>query len=190
MKRTPILGMLKSYETADSPEKQMLRDTIGFIEKHPDCFERSLQEGHITASAWIINPVGTHVLLIHHVKLDKWLQPGGHCDGDVDVLNVAMKEANEETGLVVKPVHPAIFDIDNHQIPPRQDIPGHIHYDIRFLLTAEMGKDELPGNSEVNSIRWIRLEDVHRYNSADSITRMVRKLSFLPGPDRRDIAIE
>ncbi len=190
MKRTPVLGMLKSYETADGPEKQMLRDIIGFIERHPDCFERSLQEGHITASAWIINPAGTHVLLIHHVKLDKWLQPGGHCDGDADVLNVAMKEANEETGLVVKPLHPAIFDIDNHPIPPRKGIPGHIHYDIRFLLTAEMGEDELPGNNEVNAIRWIKLEDVHRYNSEDSIMRMVRKLSLLPGFDRRDITIE
>ncbi len=163
----------------------MLRDTIEFIENHPDCFERTLQDGHVTGSAWIINPGRTHVLLIHHVKLNKWLQTAtGHCDGDADVLNVAMKEVLEETGLSVRPVRTAIFDIDNHPIPPRGNIPGHIHYDIRFLVTAEKDAEEMPGNHEVNSIRWIKLEEVYQYNNEDSIMRMVGKRSLLPRPDQ------
>ena len=101
--------------------------------------------------------------------------PGGHCDGDADVLRVAIKEACEETGLRVKPLGTAIFDVDNHPIPEKHDIPGHIHYDIRFLLTAEKDAEELPGNSEVNAIRWIKLEEVHKYNNEESVMRMVRK---------------
>jgi 8-oxo-dGTP pyrophosphatase MutT (NUDIX family) len=175
MKKQPIMGLLEAYITPDPAEKRMLDAMIGFIKSHEDCFERSQVEGHITASAWIVNPARTHVLLIHHVKLDKWLQPGGHCDGDTDVLGVAMKEVFEETGLSVEPSGTAIFDVDNHLVPQRLDIPGHIHYDVRFLVTAEKEKEELPGNSEVNSIRWIKLEDVHRYNNEDSIIRMVKK---------------
>jgi 8-oxo-dGTP pyrophosphatase MutT (NUDIX family) len=175
MKRKPILALLASHDAMDPTEKRMLADMIGFIEAHEDCFERSLAEGHVTASAWIVNPGRTHVLLIHHVKLDKWLQPGGHCDGDADVLGVAGKEAFEETGLTVKPIGIGIFDVDNHFIPSRRDIPGHIHYDVRFQVEAEKEAEELPGNNEVNSIRWIKLEDVHRYNNEDSITRMVKK---------------
>ncbi len=183
MKRTPILGLLAAYDTADAAEKMMLDAMTGFIEKHPDCFDRSLLEGHVTGSAWIVNPCGTHVLLIHHVKLNKWLQPGGHCDGDPDVLAVAIRETLEETGLTAQPVRTAIFDVDNHLIPQRRDIPEHIHYDIRFLVMAEKGVEELPGNNEVNSICWIKLEDVHRYNSEDSIMRMVRK-TLDATPDR------
>lgn len=175
MKRTAILDLLASHQPADEAEKKMLGTMIAFITEHAGCFHRSLQEGHVTGSAWIVNPDRTHVLLIHHVKLDKWLQPGGHCDGDEDVLRVAVKEVLEETGLTVKPVHTAIFDVDNHLIPQKRDVPAHVHYDIRFLVTVEKGAESLPGNSEVNSIQWIKLEDVIRYNSEDSIMRMVKK---------------
>ena len=175
MQRTEVLNLLAKYDTTDHAEKRMLTEMVDFIKQHADCFERSLLEGHVTASAWIINPEGTHVLLIHHVKLDRWLQPGGHCDGDPDPLAVAMKEVFEETGLTVKPVRKTVFDVDNHPIPQRRDIPAHIHYDIRFLVTAEKQAEELPGNHEVKSIRWIKLEDVPRYNCEESIMRMVRK---------------
>jgi 8-oxo-dGTP pyrophosphatase MutT (NUDIX family) len=180
MKRTAILDLLANHKPTDEAEKEMLERMTGFIGEHVDCFDRSLLEGHVTASAWIVNSGRTHVLLIHHVKLDKWLQPGGHCDGDEDVLRVAVKEVLEETGLTVDPVDTAIFDVDNHLIPQKRDIPAHIHYDIRFLVTAEKGADSLPGNSEVNSIRWVRLEDVVQYNDTESILRMVRKTGRTP----------
>lgn len=175
MKRTAILDLLANYQPAGEEEKKMHQAMVGFIVEHPDCFDRSLLDGHVTGSAWIVNPDRSHVLLIHHVKLNKWLQPGGHCDGDEDVLRVAIKEVLEETGLTVKPVHTNIFDVDNHLIPQKREIPAHIHYDIRFLVAAEKEADSMPGNSEVNSIQWIKLEDVHLYNNEESILRMVRK---------------
>lgn len=178
----PILELLKQYKTTDDVENKMQADMIRFVEEHPDCFERSLLKGHVTGSAWIVNTSGTEVLLIHHVKLDKWMQPGGHCDGDANVLNVAGKEAWEETGLTVEPVLSAIFDIDNHLIPLRREVPAHIHYDIRFLFRAEKEADELPGNNEVNSIRWVRLEDTDQYNATESVMRMVRKTALFRQP--------
>jgi ADP-ribose pyrophosphatase YjhB (NUDIX family) len=175
MLRQPILVLLRKYHPADELERQMTTAAIDFIQCHPDCFERSLLKGHITGSAWIVNPERTHTLLIHHVKLNKWLQPGGHCDGDPDVLNVAMKEASEETGLDIEPVSREIFDIDNHSIPQKGDLPEHWHYDIRFLMEAKKEEEILPNNHETLSVRWIELEKVALFNATESILRMLRK---------------
>jgi 8-oxo-dGTP pyrophosphatase MutT (NUDIX family) len=176
MKRNTILQLLSAHTAYDEQEAAMALEAIQFIRENRECFERSLLIGHVTGSAWIVNPERTHALLIHHKKLDKWFQPGGHCDGDADVAAVALKEATEETGLRFRSVSKAVFDVDNHIIPARNQIPAHIHYDIRFLLETDKELDDLESNEEVNAVKWIRLEDVHLYNSSDSIMRMVHKL--------------
>ena len=112
----------------------MVADTIRFIEEHPDCLLRSCLSGHLTGSAWIVDASRTRTLLTHHRKLDKWLQPGGHADGQADPLGVALREAEEECGVAVRPVSTAIFDVDRHLIPARGDVPAHYHYDLRFML--------------------------------------------------------
>lgn len=175
MKRQQLLSLLQTYSASETYEKQMLQNTLRFIEENPDCFERSLCIGHITGSAWILNKERTHALLMHHKKLNKWFQPGGHCDGDADVMHVAAKEAFEETGLEVKPLSTTIFDVDHHQIPESKGISEHTHYDIRFLFEADHTTDELACNSEARAVRWIPLGDIHQYNNDDSIMRMVRK---------------
>lgn len=175
MIRNTILELLRNYWSDDQLENSMLQNTIQFIEQHPDCFERSLLAGHVTGSAWVLNNEGTHALLMHHKKLNKWFQPGGHCDGDPDVMAVAAKEAVEETGVVVEPLTTAVFDVDHHVIPENKGVPEHIHYDIRFLFRAEKTSDELPSNPEARSVRWIPLEEVEKYNNSPSITRMVHK---------------
>jgi 8-oxo-dGTP pyrophosphatase MutT (NUDIX family) len=175
MIRNPILSLLKKHDPADPSERQMLADAIRFIEENPDCFERSQLKGHVTGSAWIVNSERTHTLLMQHAKLNKWFQPGGHCDGDPDVLHVAMKEANEETGLIVNPINGEVFDIDIHLIPRKGEIPEHYHYDIRFLLEARLEEEILPNNHEAFSVRWIKMENVAEFNATESILRMVRK---------------
>lgn len=175
MIRNHLLGLLKAYSSDDQHEQTMLLNTINFIEANPACFERSLLQGHITGSAWILNHERTHALLMHHQKLDKWFQPGGHCDGDPDVSAVAAKEAFEETGIEVTLIAPGVFDVDHHVIPERKDVPEHIHYDIRFLFEAEKLVDELPSNAEAKAVRWIPLNEVSGYNNTPSIMRLVEK---------------
>jgi 8-oxo-dGTP pyrophosphatase MutT (NUDIX family) len=175
MIRQSILELLRAHRTNDQLENSMLQNTIHFIEQHPDCFERSLLTGHVTGSAWIVNKEGTHVLMMHHKKLDKWFQPGGHCDGDSNVMAVAAKEAFEETGIEVRSLSPAVFDVDHHVIPARKNIPEHIHYDIRFLFEADKTADELSANEEANAVRWTPLEEVEQYNNTPSIMRLVKK---------------
>lgn len=174
MHRKKLLTLLEAHTPADTTEAAMLTTTIQFVKQHPDCFERSLLEGHITGSAWIVDKKRTMAVLVHHRKLERWFQPGGHCDGDSDVLNVAMKEAQEETGLDVKPVGNQIFDVDVHLIPERRNEPAHYHYDIRFLLEADPAQS-FQLSSESKELRWVSLEKVYLLNNSDSIMRMVRK---------------
>src|SRR5579871_3475936 len=90
---------------------------LDFLDQYPNAFERSLEVGHITASAWLVNKDNTKALLTHHRKLNMWVQLGGHCDGNTDALAVAIREAQEESGIMnIKPVTGAIFDIDVHLI--------------------------------------------------------------------------
>jgi 8-oxo-dGTP pyrophosphatase MutT (NUDIX family) len=144
--------------------------------KSPRSFHRDHLPGHITASAWIVDEEKEHALLVHHAKLNRWLQPGGHADGDEDVLNVAAREVDEETGLSnLQLLIPGIFDIDIHPIPARKDFHEHLHYDVRFAFVASR-KIELKISDESHDLKWVKLKDVAEMTEQNSsILRMIRK---------------
>ena len=153
----------------------MLQQLIEFVEANINCFDRSLQIGHVTGSAWIVDLARAHVLLTHHQKLDKWLQLGGHADGNPDILQVALCEAREESGLQeVSPITEAIFDVDVHLIPAHGSVPPHFHYDVRFLLQADRGQPLLVSH-ESKALAWAALDQVAGLNAEDSLLRMVKK---------------
>jgi 8-oxo-dGTP pyrophosphatase MutT (NUDIX family) len=175
MDRFELIRLLSEYKPYNANEKVMVEETVTFVQAHENCFQRELLSGHVTGSAWIINREGTHVLMMHHKKIDRWFQPGGHCDGDPDVQAVARKEALEETGVEVEAAGTGIFDVDVHVIPARKEVPEHKHYDIRFLFSAVMAEENLANNEEANAVKWIPLGEVHLYNDSESIMRMVAK---------------
>ena len=176
MHRNPLLHQLRAYHPADPHENEMRLRIVEFVGTHADCFERTQPAGHITASALIVNALRTHTLMTHHHKLEKWLQLGGHSDGDPDPLNVAQREAEEESGVQgIRPVSKEIFDVDVHPIPARKSEPEHFHYDIRFLFEADDTR-ELTITSESKDLAWILVKDIEQYSTEESILRMVRKL--------------
>lgn len=145
-----------------------------------DCFERELLIGHVTGSAWIVSRDRKRTLLTHHRKLDRWLQPGGHVDGNPDVAGAALREAEEESGLAdLALVSGEIFDIDIHPIPERGDEPAHFHYDCRFLIEAQ-GSEKYAVSDESHDLTWVELAEVAQYNDEESVLRMVRKSQDLP----------
>lgn len=157
----------------------MCQEIKEFISANPECFERRLVTGHVTASGWIVSEDRSQVLLLHHRKLDRWFQPGGHCDGDPDVLAVAKKEVEEETGIRnFRVVQEGIFDLDIHLIPANNKDAAHYHYDIRFLFVAEPTQ-ELIVNIESKDVKWIPLQEIGKLNDSESIMRMVRKTTVL-----------
>lgn len=170
-----ITGSLKNHLPADANEKRMIEEMLEFIKFHPQCLQRSLLIGHITASAWITDKSRKFVLLTHHRKLDKWFQLGGHADGEGDLQKVALTEAREESGLLsLSFVSREIFDVDIHQIPARLNEPAHLHYDIRFLLEGDR-EEPLVVNHESKALVWVPVEEVILLNESESIQRMVRK---------------
>ncbi len=173
--RTALQTALSGYNPWDDTEKQHVRRMIEFIKAEPDCFERSLAKGHITGSAWILNHSGTHAALVHHRKLDRWLQPGGHADGNKDIFDVARTEAMEETGMENLLSTGEIFDVDVHLIPANKRDAAHYHYDIRFMFTAP--KDAiLKVSQESHEVRWIAAESIEALTGYEpSILRMKEK---------------
>ena len=171
MKRKLLLDLLEIY----SGDKGTLKQLKEFVKSQENCFERTNLSGHITASCWLVSKDGQRVLLTHHKKLDKWLQPGGHCDGDHDVLRAALKEAREESGIYDwEIVSGEVFDIDIHLIPARKNEPEHFHYDVRFLLRAKED-EQYTVSDESHDLAWVDIEKLEEYTSEESMHRMNSK---------------
>ena len=170
-----LLNLLDNYHPANVAEQEYKKIIIEFLNQYPNAFERSLEIGHITASAWLVNKDNTKALLMHHKKLNIWVQLGGHCDGDTNPLAVAIKEAQEESGIVnIAPVQSVIFDIDVHLIPENKKVKAHYHYDIRFLLQV-MGDEDFIQNEESNALAWIDRNKEKLPTNERSVTRMFDK---------------
>jgi len=166
----------------ETGEESRIRDRfVEFISHHPDCFLRSNLKGHITASAFVVDRAASKLLLIHHKKLDKWLQPGGHCDGDEDTLAVAIKEVFEETGVQISAQDQPIIDLDIHTIPERKGVPEHEHFDVRYLFDSDSGQ-ALIRNHETLALQWIPWEDIRNYTEEESVLRILKKIPVTGAP--------
>ena len=152
-----------------------------FVETTPGCCHRTHLEGHCTGSAFISCRKGERVLLLFHPFLQRWLQPGGHADGDPDLQAVARREAEEETGLrKLTPYGDRIpFDLDIHDIPARKQEPAHLHYDLRYLFVADPDDPLIP-ETDTLELAWLTLQQVEAKTEEESVLRMVRKLRALP----------
>jgi 8-oxo-dGTP pyrophosphatase MutT (NUDIX family) len=140
-----------------------------------DPYTRERLDGHFTASSWLVDRSRRRVLLTHHRKLDRWLQLGGHADGDRDLANVALREAEEESGLAGLQVDRSIFDLDRHWIPERGDVPGHWHYDVRYVVHAGASEAYVVGD-ESHDLAWRDIAAIAEDPGADeSLRRMAAK---------------
>ncbi len=154
------------------------RQILEFCAEHPDALYRSCLEGHLTGSALIVDPKQSAVLLIHHKKLGRWLQPGGHVDGQGDLGAAALREAQEETGIEgLELIEPAI-DLDIHAIPSRGPEPAHRHFDVRYLVLAP--PDAVVSiNDESLEARWVTTDDPDGLIASAELRRLVdRGLSY------------
>ncbi|MEM7003848.1 MAG: NUDIX hydrolase, partial [Pseudomonadota bacterium] len=162
------------YERHYPAEKETLQRFRAFVAEHKRCFERDCWAGHVTGSAWVVDPARQDVLLTHHKKLDIWVQLGGHSDGDADTPAVALREAQEESGLPVQfdgdTATPPVFDLDIHAIPARKGDPEHFHFDVRFVFVA--AHREFQVSEESNALAWVPIADLAQYTSEQSMLRM------------------
>ena len=185
MHRKPLLELLDRYQHHYPNEQEVLDKIRRLVESRADCFERNCRPGHLTGSAWILAADRQRILLTHHRKLNRWLQLGGHADGQIHVEQVALREAQEESGLqqfqfVLQNESLLPLDVDVHTIPERRDLSGkllegaHEHHDIRFLLIAE-SDDPLQVSDESHALRWFTPPEVEALTREESLLRMLYK---------------
>jgi 8-oxo-dGTP pyrophosphatase MutT (NUDIX family) len=169
---------LQAYTPAAAHEIEAKRLMLQLLQDYPDrCFDRSLiPPGHFTASCWLINKDGSKALMTHHAFLNRWLQLGGHADGNPDLLAEALREAAEESGLSgIRPVTTTLFDLDVHPIPanPAKNEDEHLHYDVRFLLVTD--QDDFAKSDESHDVGWFTADELRALNLEQSVTRMIDK---------------
>ncbi|HMX41683.1 MAG TPA: NUDIX domain-containing protein [Saprospiraceae bacterium] len=174
-----ILDLLAAHTSRFDEERLFLKWTAQFVQQHPDeWWQRRLLVGHLTGSAWVLHPDGEQALLVHHINLDKWVQPGGHADTeDVVLLQTARREAQEESGIIrLRALSEEIFDLDVHVIPAKRDVPEHLHYDVRFLFQAEEAALQADP-AEVKGARWVPIREMRVSPSLQqSVRRMAMKI--------------
>lgn len=172
--RSALARALADHACRRPERTEVAAEFSRFLASHPDVFERSHALGHFTGSAWLVSADGARVLLTHHRKLGRWLQPGGHADGDADLARVALREAEEESGLHGLTVESEIFDLDRHRIPARGAEPEHWHYDVRYIVRA--GPDErFVVGPESHDLAWREIAVLPDDPGIDpSIQRMAR----------------
>lgn len=177
MDRIALRKQLEFYRTPFEEESAFIAD-FNLLTHDPLGYKREQLDGHFTASAWIVNKSRTHTLLTLHRKLGRWLQLGGHADGNENLIEVALKEAEEESGLTsLELVDSTIFDLDKHIIPERPHVKEHFHFDVRYLFEADINEPLVISDESV-SLAWITFDsvvDMIGYNP--SILRMLEKTS-------------
>ena len=183
MHRDPLLRWISAYGARYPDERATADRFAAFVAAHRDCFERTCVPGHVTGSAWLVSHDGARFLLTHHRKLGRWLQLGGHSDGDADTAAVALREATEESGirgLRVAPISGVVqpLDLDAHEIPARGDEPAHVHYDVRFLVVAPPGAT-IAISEESLDLRWFATDAALAVPHDESVASLLRKARAL-----------
>ena len=177
MHRRALLGLLRRYRQRH-PAEDAAHRFQGFVRRQPRCFERDCwDDGHVTASAALLDPRREAMLMTLHAKLGRWLQLGGHADGETDALAVACREATEESGLEVAPASLEPIDVDIHGIPAHGGDPAHFHYDVRFVLLAEAGAPR--PTEESLGLKWVPLKNMAAVTAEESILRLAAKCRAL-----------
>lgn len=178
------VSMVQSLAVESDEQAALQQRILDFCAEHPDALWRTCLDGHLTGSALVVDPSRNATLLIHHAKLDRWLQPGGHVDGNGDLAASALREATEEVGIEGLEVCEPAIDLDIHAIPERGDEPAHLHLDVRFLVVAPADAAATINHESLDS-RWVTTDDAEDLIASDELRRLVDKgLDIAGAPEK------
>lgn len=188
-----LKALLRSCSPQNPREKEDLQVMLRACELHPDVLSRSCADGHFTASAWICDREHKRVLLVYHRIFDSWAWTGGHADGDPDLLRVALREAEEETGLrkfhvlntdvlsggkgdEKPPISLEILKVKAHR---RRGlfVPAHLHYNLTWLLEADATTPLRIKEDENSGVAWFLLDEVCAHCSEPQMQPIYAKLN-------------
>ena len=184
--RRALARLLDAHAPVNAAEVAHLASIRAFAGRHPDPFRRAVIEGHLTGSAFVIDP-DLRLLLTHHLRLGIWIQLGGHAEGERFAEQVAFREAREESGLADLVFHdrlrfadgsPRLLDVDIHEIPARKTEPAHFHFDLRFLLVTAQPDAIRRDAAESHALEWVTLAEA-RARCQPDMSRAFGKIETL-----------
>ena len=183
MNRAELMKRISAYRPCNEQEEADKKNILSFLAENENAFLRENELAHMTASAWVVNHNRSKVLMVYHKIYDSWSWTGGHADGEVDLLSVALREVTEETGVSrVAPVSEEIFSleiltVDGHEKRGRY-VPGHLHMNLTYLLEADDSEPLTVCEEENKAVAWFSLEDALRASSEPwFVSRIYQKLN-------------
>lgn len=166
---------LAGAELHGAHQLELRRRVLALLGEHGESLaDRSTAVGHLTGSALVLDASRERTLVMLHTKLGRWLQPGGHADGDHELAGVALREATEETGIEGLRVRVPAIDIDVHAVDHGDALGEHLHFDLRFVVVAPAGASER-GNHESQALRWVTLTELEDLANEPSLVRLARR---------------
>jgi 8-oxo-dGTP pyrophosphatase MutT (NUDIX family) len=180
--QTALRAELLAYRPQDGQEQADLRLMLSLMDKHGDLLDRENEAAHFTGSAWIVNRARTAVLMVFHNLYQSWAWTGGHADGEADLLSVAIREAQEETGLTT--IHPVSNDILSLDVLPvwrhvrrGRHVPSHLHLNAAYLLEADDAAPLQVRPDENSGVRWVPLAEVSSWCTEPDMQPLYAKLN-------------
>lgn len=159
-----IIEQITKYNACNEQEQKDKETMLKFINSFEDVLTRDNEFGHFTSSAWVVNKEKTKVLMIYHNIYDSWTWTGGHADGEDDLLNVAIREVCEETGIKnVVPVVEDVFSLEiicvNGHVKREKYVSSHLHMNLTFLLEADENETLYVKEDENSGVKWVDIDE-------------------------------
>ena len=174
---------IKAYTPYNVQEEKDRKTILAFLEKYPDAFERSNELAHMTSSAWVTNRDHNRILMAYHNIYDSWSWLGGHCDGNTNCLEVAIREVKEEAGITsVTPLSDKIFSLEvlsvNAHMKRGSYVPTHLHLNVTYLLEADDQETLVIKEDENANVAWFLLDEaLHKSTEKWFVEHIYAKLN-------------
>jgi 8-oxo-dGTP pyrophosphatase MutT (NUDIX family) len=179
-----LIAALSNYRGADEREESDRNRILEHVKSTPMWWHRDTLPGHVTASGFVTDSSLQFLLLHHHRKLDRWLQLGGHDEGERSPMTAVLREVREESGLAAFQFYrgPVIFDLDIHAIPASSKMAAHDHLDVRFLLVADPSAPLVRAQEESKKLEWVPLQEAGERMNEHGGWRVIEKIRACAQP--------
>jgi len=164
------VSTLTGWKPESEPQEALRQAFLGFLAAREDACLRSCEPGHITASALVLDATAENVLLTLHPRVGRWLQLGGHCEpSDLSLVDAALREATEESGIRGLRIEPTPLHVDVHGITCSLGLPTR-HFDVRFLVRAPVGAKPVRSAESID-LQWWPVEALP--SNVDTVPELV-----------------
>lgn len=175
-----LIEQIKNYKQYNEQEEKDKQTILKYIDTFDDVLTRNNEFGHFTASSWVVNKEKTKVLMIYHNIYKSWAWTGGHADGETDLLNTAIRELKEETGVKnVKILKDNIFSLEiicvNGHVKRGKYVSSHVHLNLTYLLEVDEEEVLRIKEDENSGVKWINIEDIEKESSEKWIVDNIYK---------------